>query len=314
MIGYAWQNASGNGGDFGEAYPGYRWQLTQQNWQGDTTNIMTELAVEVFFPVQGDKAPHSVRLTTPIGAAGSPAQARLHTYTGLDAKMTPTQPFFIPCAAPGLGRRPNGLPAGRFRGKNAFTLIEIMVAAIAASIIMAAIYGIFFRAIKMRDNAVDRSREARLRARAVNVIRNDLRNALVSGGILASTLVGDSNGTDGADQASPGYLKFTTTTGKDAVTGTNTTSMTSGTAGQMYGDIQLVEYYVAKDPNSSGMASAGNLVRVVTRDLLDSNQTVVQEEQLLAGINPSKSPFTMAPNGRRYGRSAEAPVPPRARR
>ena len=57
----------------------------------------------------------------------------------------------------------------------------------------------------------------------------------------------------------------------------------------MYGDVQLVEYYVAKDPNSSGMANAGNLVRVVTRDLLDSNQTVVHEEQLLPNIQSSPS-------------------------
>jgi type II secretion system protein I len=62
LIGNAWESASANSGDFGTDYPGYRWQSTQQNWSGDTTNVMTELAVEVFFPVQGKE--HSVRLTT----------------------------------------------------------------------------------------------------------------------------------------------------------------------------------------------------------------------------------------------------------
>ncbi|MGB8355272.1 MAG: hypothetical protein WCD79_15345, partial [Chthoniobacteraceae bacterium] len=62
LIGNNWQATSNNAGDFGAGYPGYRWQATQQNWAGDSTNIMTELAVEVFFPVQGKD--HSVRLTT----------------------------------------------------------------------------------------------------------------------------------------------------------------------------------------------------------------------------------------------------------
>ena len=92
-----------------------------------------------------------------------------------------------------------------------------MVASIAAALVLIAIYGIFYRAVNMRDNATERTREARMRVRAVGVIRNDLRNALVSGGILASTLEGDTNGNDGGAASLPGYLKLTTTTGKDNV-------------------------------------------------------------------------------------------------
>ena len=70
--------------------------------------------------------------------------------------MTLAYPFLTPFPV---------VPNGHSR-KNAFTLIEIMVAAIAAAIILAAIYGIFYRAIKMRDTATERNHEARLRARA----------------------------------------------------------------------------------------------------------------------------------------------------
>jgi len=153
----------------------------------------------------------------------------------------------------------------------AFTLIEIMVASIAAAIILVAIYGIFYRALKMRDNATERSRDARLRARAVNVIRNDLRNAFVSGGILASTLAGDVNGNDGPDASFPGYLKLTTTTGKD-------------TADEMYGDVQQVEYYITRDKNGSATGKGGVLTRVVTRDLLTNVPEIVHEEQILSGV------------------------------
>jgi len=73
LIGNGWQAASANSGDFGTDYPGYRWQITQQPWQGDTTNTMTELMVEVFFPVQGKD--HSVRLSTLVNPNGQSSAA-----------------------------------------------------------------------------------------------------------------------------------------------------------------------------------------------------------------------------------------------
>ncbi len=116
----------------------------------------------------------------------------------------------------------------------------------------------------------------------MNVIRNDLRNALISGGILASTLQGDSSSTDSGgsvtDSAFPGYLKFTTTTGKD-------------TSDEIYGDVQQVEYYIARDQTNSGMTDAGTLVRMVTRDLLDSQPAVTHEEQLLPGVQSFQVSF-----------------------
>lgn len=62
LIGNSWLAGASTSGDFGEDYPGYRWEMTQESWQGDTMNQMTQLSMEVFFPVQGKE--HSVRLTT----------------------------------------------------------------------------------------------------------------------------------------------------------------------------------------------------------------------------------------------------------
>lgn len=53
-----WSSA-GTRGDFGQDWPGYRWQLTQTSW---TTGSMTELTMDVFFPVQGRE--QSIRLAT----------------------------------------------------------------------------------------------------------------------------------------------------------------------------------------------------------------------------------------------------------
>lgn len=154
--------------------------------------------------------------------------------------------------------------------RSGFTLIEILIASIAAVIILAAIYGVFVRALKMRDSAAERVRESRLRIRAANVIRTDLRNALISGtnGIIAVVLEG---GRDGSSSRFPGYLRFTTTTGKNA-------------PDEMLGDVQQVEYYIRSDAANSGRGDAGTLVRAVNRNLLATVQEVTREEPILTGV------------------------------
>lgn len=64
--------AAQTGGDFGTDFPGYRWETTQGTWDQDTTNTMSELSVQVFYPVQG--AERSLTLTTLVsGTAQSGA-------------------------------------------------------------------------------------------------------------------------------------------------------------------------------------------------------------------------------------------------
>ena len=164
------------------------------------------------------------------------------------------------------------------RAERGFTLVELVLASAIAALIMVAIYGVFQHAIKMRDSDTDRIRDSRTRIRAASIIRNDLRNALVSGGLFASIVQGDSAGTDAmTDSGFPGYLKFTTTTGKD-------------TADDLYGDVQQVEYYVVKDKTSLS-ATTGNLVRAVTRDLLDTPTPQPEEQQILSGVQSFQVSF-----------------------
>src|SRR5687768_8743449 len=74
--------------------------------------------------------------------------------------------------------------------RHAFTLLEVLMALAAGAVILTAIYGVFSKAVHLRDSATDRAREVRVRARAVSILRNDLRNARISGGELAATLQG----------------------------------------------------------------------------------------------------------------------------
>ena len=151
--------------------------------------------------------------------------------------------------------------------RGGFTLIEILLAAVAAALVLTAVYGIFRQAVRIRDSATQRTRDSRVRLRAENIVRADLRGAFVSGGLFANVCEGDSASPDhkiasqGAASSAPsnlpGYLRLTTTTARnDAAAG-------------LYGDVQQVEYYIAQDPASADGNASGVLVRAVTRDLLD---------------------------------------------
>ena len=82
LVDNAWQNAAQSNGDCGADFPFYRWQMSTQPWAGGTGTTatgntpgattgsnLTELSVEVFYPVQGSE--HSVRLTTLVNASSA---------------------------------------------------------------------------------------------------------------------------------------------------------------------------------------------------------------------------------------------------
>jgi type II secretion system protein J len=160
----------------------------------------------------------------------------------------------------------------------AFTLIEILLAMAACAVILTAVYGVFSRAVHLRDDATAHIREARVRAHAAAVLRNDLRNARISGGTLAATLTGSQSGESGNF---PGYLKFTTTTAQDIVANSQEVPAP---------DVQRVEYFIVTDPDAS-TPRAGQLVRTVSLDLLANVERKPEEEPLLAGIESMEVAF-----------------------
>lgn len=166
----------------------------------------------------------------------------------------------------------------RSTAKRAFTLIELLLALAACAVLLTAVYGVFSRAVHLRDNATEHVREARVRARAETVLRNDLRNARISGGTLAAELEGSQSGQSGKF---PGYLRFTTTTAQDLVENALDVPAT---------DLQRVEYYVATDPNGTD-PGAGRLVRTVEHDLLQTLEQSAPEEPLLPGVESMEVAF-----------------------
>lgn len=152
-----------------------------------------------------------------------------------------------------------------------FTLLELIMALAASAVILAAIYGVFSRAIHLRDRATARTREASVRARASALIRDDLRHAYISGSTTANSLALSLTGsTEGPQSRFPGYVRLTTTTGRDDAD-------TPGT------DVQEVEYYIIDDPAAADR-NAGLLVRTVNRTLLAQTREEPAEVPLLPGV------------------------------
>lgn len=71
LINNAWETATETRGDFGTDWPGYRWEMNETTWDQDTVNTMTELTVQVFFPVQGQE--RNVQLSTLVSATAASA-------------------------------------------------------------------------------------------------------------------------------------------------------------------------------------------------------------------------------------------------
>lgn len=158
-----------------------------------------------------------------------------------------------------------------------FTLLELALALGAGAMILIAIYGVFSRAIHLRNDAQERTRLLRVQAHALNILRNDLRGARISGGSLASVLTSSAQSQAGSF---PGYLKFTTTTARDSAKDDEITNA----------DVQQVEYYLTTDPDAKD-SRAGLLVRTVDGDLLAPVRATPPEEPLLGGIESMEISF-----------------------
>lgn len=166
----------------------------------------------------------------------------------------------------------------------AFTLLEVVLAGAISAVIFAAIFGVFSSAIHLRNDAAERTRQTQLRARAVSILGNDLRQGYISGGILAATLTGSRT-----SQLSrfPGDLRFTTTTAHLS-TGSNTLLGQNG-GDTASGDVQEVEYYIVADP--AGSPDAGNLIRVVSQDLLTSIPQIGRQDLVLPNVTAFEVSF-----------------------
>ncbi|MGA4644905.1 type II secretion system protein GspJ [Limisphaera sp. 4302-co] len=149
-------------------------------------------------------------------------------------------------------------PRGRNRRGRAFTLLELLIAVSAFAVVLIAIHGVFFGAVRLRGRTEATVEQAGPVELAVARLRRDLQNLVPPGGTFFGPLQSEGQRTNagpdllvglGARRVSPDF--YTASGIVDAF--------------HPWGDVQVVAYGLMNPTNRS---EGWELVRAVTRNLL----------------------------------------------
>ena len=155
----------------------------------------------------------------------------------------------------------------------AFTLVEVILAVAISAIVLVAIGGVFFSAVRLREKTSATLDAALPATQALAILRRDLQGTVGPYNILAGDFKCGAQTmgvTMGLGSASGLGLDFFTSTG-------------AINDDEPWGDIQEV-YYQLKDPADRNQAGK-DLVRYVNRNLLATSMPTPDEQWLMGNIN-----------------------------
>ncbi|HAV61100.1 MAG TPA: hypothetical protein DCY13_01885 [Verrucomicrobiales bacterium] len=159
--------------------------------------------------------------------------------------------------------------------RDAFTLIEVLLAIAVSAVVLAVINGVYFGALQLRNRTTATFAEALPLEHAVALIKRDLECLMPPGG----TLVGDlqSNPSATAGDAMP-LLANAERVSPDFHTSSGRVDDFSS-----FADVQRVAYYLAEPEVYPGNAGR-DLYRVITRNLLPATVEETQPQYLMGGV------------------------------
>jgi prepilin-type N-terminal cleavage/methylation domain-containing protein len=172
----------------------------------------------------------------------------------------------LPCPGAAVPFRARAPHAG-------FTLMEVMLALAVSAIVLAAIGGVFFSALRLRDHTTAMLDAGFPIQQSLAALRRDLRGAMPPGP-LNQTLVGDfrlEGGSGAMSGSMSSRLQFFTTSGNLA-------------DDQTWGDVQEVVYELRDPVNRNSTGTGKDLVRSITRNLLTSTPQETDEQFLASNI------------------------------
>ena len=166
------------------------------------------------------------------------------------------------------------------RSARGFTLLELLIATAVGAIVLLAIQTAFFGALRLNTTAharVDTDLELQ---RALAIIRRDLAGIMMpaagTGSVLAGHLQSDSfSSTVSADFGERVSPDLFTNSGK--IDGWN-----------QFSEVQMVAYFLAQSKEGG---ESKNLVRVVTRNLLPTQETQGDPVTILHGVQEASVEF-----------------------
>lgn len=163
----------------------------------------------------------------------------------------------------------------------AFTLMEVMLALVVSSVVLIAINGVFFGAVRLQDRTMRGVEESLPIQRALNMIRQDLAGIMMPGGTFATDLQTTASTFAGANTNN---LATSAMMGSMAIPVGPEFRTRSGTVREEtpWGDVQRVAYFL--QPPSNRTNRGHDLYRSVARNLLPPATDTPETERLLGGV------------------------------
>jgi len=158
-------------------------------------------------------------------------------------------------------------PHPSFRRPAGFTLLELLIAVAIFAIVLTAINGVLYGAMRLRSKTARTIEEALPIQQTVAILKRDLQGIVAPGGILTGPL---QSGTATGGMLPQGATTLYTCTGALDAT-------------LPWGDVQKIAYYL-KNPDDSLHAAGQDLVRAVNRNLLAPIQQEWVEQWLMSGV------------------------------
>jgi type II secretion system protein J len=149
-----------------------------------------------------------------------------------------------------------------------FTLLEILLALGVSAIVLAAIGGVFFSALRLRERTAAMLDETLPLHQALLTMRRDLQGALPPGGVYA--MAGDFRDEVAGGLGANNRLTFFTTTGK----------MNDN---DPWGDTQQVSYEL-RDPVQRTNGTGRDLIRSVNRNVLATGLVEMDDQWLMGNV------------------------------
>jgi prepilin-type N-terminal cleavage/methylation domain-containing protein len=176
-----------------------------------------------------------------------------------------------------------------------FTLLELLLAVAAFALVLAAINGVFYGALKLRNKAVAGFDESLPLQQTLSILKRDIANIVVPGGKLSGTLQTSANtGINSTDTSSSSSSTSSSSSGVSASTSVNDGMLLGQSSPTFYtatgsldetspfAEVQKVSYQLVSSTNLS--STGRDLVRSVTRNLLPSLQAQAVKQSLLTGV------------------------------
>jgi type II secretion system protein J len=166
------------------------------------------------------------------------------------------------------------------RASGGFTLMELLIAVVAFSVVLAAINAVFYGALHLRNRTVQAIDEAVPLRQTLTLLQRDLSNLVTPGGflsgVLQTTRTTTSQNSSAGNMASQAAQNQPGQGSPDLYTSTGMIDETS-----TWGEVQKVTYFLV---NSTNGTAGKDLVRSVTRNLLPTLQDQPAVTPLMTGV------------------------------